>query len=67
MNWGKDKNITFHIYILLEVNAYFLTLKTTWESLTLNVIMGHYLGTQKHPRHIESTTLKPQSWKKLSM
>ena len=48
MNSGKDESPTFHISILLDVNVLFLTLKTTWESLTPSVIMEHYLGTLKH-------------------
>ena len=51
MNCGKDENPTFQISILLDDNVSFLTPKTTYESLTLSVIMEHYLGTFKHPRH----------------
>jgi len=59
MNYGKDKNPTFHISILLDVSVLFLTLRTTCESLILSVIMEHYLGALKHPRHIEFTSLEP--------
>jgi len=60
MNYGKDENPTFHTFILLDVSALYLTLRTTWESLTPSVIMEHYLHTLKHLRHTKSTTLEPQ-------
>ena len=67
MNCAKDQNPTFHFYILLDASVSSLTLRTTWENLILTLITEHYLGTLKHPRHTEFTTLEPQLWKKLYM
>jgi len=67
MNCGRDENPIFHISILLDANVLSLTLRTTWESLILSVIMEHYLGTLKYPRHTEFITLVPQLWNKLFM
>jgi len=54
--WKGQKNPTYHTSIHLDVNVSFITLRITWESLTLKVITGHFLDTQKHIRHSEFTT-----------
>jgi len=66
MNCGDDESPTFHISILGS-QRFILNTKESWESLTQSVIMEYYLDTLKHLRPIESTTLEPQLWKKLSM
>lgn len=60
MNYGRDENSTFHTSVPLDAKVSFLTLSTTWISLTLSVKMEYYLVTLKHLRAIEYTTLEPQ-------
>ena len=56
MNCGRDENPTYHTSIHLDVNVSFLTQRITWESLTQEVIMEHFLDGLKHLRHLEFTT-----------
>ena len=59
MNCGRENNPTYHTSIPLDANVAFKTPKTTWESLTLSVIMEYFLCTLKHQRYIECRTLEP--------
>jgi len=56
MNCGKDENPTYHTSIHLDINVSFSTQRITWESLTREMIMEHFLDILKHLRHSEFTT-----------
>ncbi|RDX97419.1 hypothetical protein CR513_19815, partial [Mucuna pruriens] len=50
MNCGKGENPTFHIYILLNMNVSFLTLRTILKSLISSLIMEYFLGYFETPK-----------------
>ena len=70
MNCGKEKKSNISYFHPFGCQCLFLTLRTTWESLILSVIMEHYLGTLKHPRqtsvveeaiHVRFNNTKPNT------
>ncbi|RDY11696.1 hypothetical protein CR513_03600, partial [Mucuna pruriens] len=76
MNCGKDENLTFHIYILLDVNSFILNSRTTLKRTTQyvldhekqdnigNVVLcSKKMGTTFHNKRMEQTFLNPHGMK----
>ena len=59
MNYGRNENPTYHIFIHLGASVSFSTQRIVWKNLTRNVTVKYFLDALKLQRNSECTTQEP--------
>jgi len=59
MNFEKDENPTYYIFIHVDANVLLSTQRIAWENLNKKVTVRYFLDTLKLQRHSVFITQKP--------